>query len=69
MANFSTGFHMKSLPFTLCIGVLWLCRLTFCAGPFARRNSNSREVRRTNLIRCLEEPGGHVDGPSHYRSA
>jgi hypothetical protein len=30
VANFSWSFHMKSLPFILCIGVLSLCRLT-CA--------------------------------------
>ena len=33
MANFSRSFHMKSLPFMLCIGVLSLCRLTFAQNP------------------------------------
>jgi hypothetical protein len=59
---------MKSLPFMLCIGVLSLCRLTFAQNPSPGETAIPSELRRTNLIQCLEEPGGHVDRPSHDRS-
>src|SRR5215510_11527910 len=39
-----------------------------CAGPFTRTRNNIREVGRTNIIRCLEELGRHVDRSSHDRS-
>ena len=41
----------------------------YCAELFAAANNKGHKVRRTNIVQCLEESGGHVERLRYHRSA
>lgn len=63
MANFSRSFHVKSLPFVLCLGALSLCRLTFAQNPSSGQKATPAKSDAQISFDALKSLAGTWTGP------